>query len=267
MAKRTDHCLTHEQPHDRGGRCTVWTAAHDEAYQQAGPGNLGGYYKFLPEGFRDCRWATDRWREPHEGIAGTVRSDDLLDIHDAALARREIMIVMAKALHDALLVGNPAPRVKRMYDRFGRDNARPGDLVVEVSTLHDHEQKGFGILVEHREEWASTLADWERVIEEEREAWNEDYEPFDPDSEDLIRQTDHAWYVQYGPKPGDVCRWTNCSFVAVPTSDEQLEERLFGTRDGNGVVLTRGDLVGSLADAGFGLRAPSLGATTEPTSS
>lgn len=245
------NCLTHDQPHERGGRCTVWVAAYDEAYRLAGP-DLGGWYKFLPEGFQDCRWAPDRWHEPHEDIAGTVRDDDLLDRDDASLARRNIMIVMAKALHDALLVGNPAPRVKRMYDRFGRDNARPGDLVVEVSTLHDHEPRGFGILVDHREEWACTIEQHNEAIEKDRQDHIE-YHGNDDEFEAWARGTDTAWYVQYGTKPGDVCRWTNCSFVAVPMSDEQLQERLFGTRDGNGVVLTRNDLVGGLADAGFGI--------------
>ena len=25
-----------------------------------------------------------------------------------------------------------------------------------------------------------------------------------------------ACYVQYGPEPVDVCRWTNCTLVAIP---------------------------------------------------
>ena len=248
-------CLTHHQPHARGGRCETWVSTMDEAYRLAGPGDLGGYYRHLPDDWRDCSWAPDRWQEPHAGVRGTERDDDLLDLGEKALARRRIMIVMAKALHDALLVGNPAPRVKRMYDRFGRDNAQVGDLVVEATTLHDHEPKGFGILVDHREEWACTAAEWEKVIEEERSEWGQP-EPFDPDESCGPRNTDTAWYVQYGPRPGDVCRWTNCTFVGVPMTDEQLWalERPVGTRDGNGVVITRGDLLGGLADSGFGLR-------------
>jgi hypothetical protein len=250
------NCLTHREPHERGGRCRVWVAAYDEAYRRAGLGDLGRYYEHLPKDFTDCRWADDRWAEPHRGVAGVERDDDLLDLSDRAVARRKLMLVTVRALHDALLVGNPAPRVKRMYDRFGRDNAQVGDLVAEVTTLHDHEMRGFGILVEHREEWASTAAEWQKVIEDERVAWEEgSYEgPFDPDGEDYIRQTDHAWYVQYGPRPGDLCRWTNCSFVAVPTSADQLDERMLGEPiEGGGVRLTRGDLVGGLSDAGFQL--------------
>lgn len=256
MAKGSEgNCLTHDQAHARGGRCAVWVEAYEEAYRQAGPGDLSGYYRFLPEGFEDCRWAPDRWQEPHEGVIGAVRDDDLLERTDAALARRRIMIVMAKALHDALLVGNPAPRVKRMYERFGRDNAQPGDLVVEATTLYggDHDPRGFGILVEQREEWASTIDQYNAAIEEDRRE-HVKYHGNDDEFEVWPRGTDTAWYVQYGPQPGDVCRWTNCSFVAVPTADEQLANRSFGTRDGSGVTLTRDDLVGSLADSGFGLR-------------
>lgn len=252
------NCLTHGEPAERGGKCRTWCTAVDAAI--AASTGLGDYRQ--PE-TEDCAWAPDRWPEPHAGVSGTDRDDDLLDITDRALARREIIIRIGGALHDALLVGNPAPRVKRMYDRLGRDRSRIGDLVVEMSALHGRDveaaAKGFGILVAERTEWASTAAQWDEVIEEERRYHDEaGYESeFDP--ADLgPRQTDHAWYVQYGPKAGDVCRWTNCSFVSLPLDESTLAEstETFGTRDGNGVTLTRSDLVGSLADAGFTLRTP-----------
>jgi hypothetical protein len=150
-----------------------------------------------------------RYPQPREGIAGTERTeDDLLALDDKAVARRLLMIGTVKALHTATLVGNPAPVVADMYARM-RD-PQPGDLVMEVTGFYrrdtDAKIKGFGILVAHREEWASTDEEWAATLAEEP---------------DLIRDEerfhDHAWYVQYGPAAEDVCRWTNCEFIAVPT--------------------------------------------------
>jgi hypothetical protein len=152
--------------------------------------------------------ATTRYAQPREGVAGTERTeDDLLSLDDRAVARRLLMIDTARALHSAALVGNPAPKVAEMYARMS--DPRPGDLVMEVTSLFrlrdvDTRIKGFGILVEHRKEWAETDAEWEAMVEA-GEVGEDD------------RFVDDAWYVQYGPAAEDVCRWTNCQFVAVPT--------------------------------------------------
>lgn len=45
------NCLTHQAPHARGGRCTIWVATYDEAYRRAGRGDLNRYYEHLPDGF------------------------------------------------------------------------------------------------------------------------------------------------------------------------------------------------------------------------
>lgn len=151
-----------------------------------------------------------RYPQPREGVTGTDRADDdLLALDDKAIARRLMMIGTAKALHTATLVGNPAPVVAEMYARM-RD-PRPGDLVMEVGVPFrrndpDGQIKGFGILIAHRKEWASTDAEWAATLAEE------------PDLvADEDRMHDHAWYVQYGPAAEDVCRWTNCEFIAIPT--------------------------------------------------
>jgi hypothetical protein len=152
---------------------------------------------------------TTRYPQPHEGITGTARTeDDLLGLDDKAIVRRLMMIGTAKALRTATLVGNPAPVVAEMWVRM-RD-PRPGDLVMESSTPFrrsdpDAQIKGFGILIDHREEWASTDEEWAATCAE------------DPDIREDERFHDHAWYVQYGPAAEDVCRWTNCEFIAIPT--------------------------------------------------
>lgn len=152
---------------------------------------------------------TARYPQPREGITGTDRTeDDLLGLDDKAVARRLMMIGTARALNSACLVGNPAPVVADMYARM-RD-PRPGDLVMETGTPFrrndpDAQIKGFGILIGHREEWASTDEEWAAACAE------------DPDVREDERFHDHAWYVQYGPAAEDVCRWTNCEFIAIPT--------------------------------------------------
>jgi len=206
--------------------------------------------------------------EPREGVTGVVRTgDDLLSIEEAALPRRRMMIAIARHLRQATMVGQPAPVVQRMSERMR--NPQPGDLVVETSrTLwgrtRELEVEGFGILLTHREEWWETDAEWAAMVEQER-ASHEKFlrgpyahpgdadEPWEPGE----RDTDHAWYVQYGPGEKDVCRWVNCEFMAIPADGDFTQP--VGTRDGSSVWVTRDDLIGSLADSGFSLRTPGTG--------
>ncbi len=192
---------------------------------------------------------TGTYPQPHEGITGVVRDqDDLLGLDDKALARRALIIGLARCLHRATLVGNPAPIVARMHERI--QAPRPGDLVLETSTMYrlgDDGHKAFGILLAHRVEWWSTDEEHAAMLAEER--------GHDPDYVDDERLTDHAWYVQYGPEPGDICRWTNCSFAVIPTGHAEFDVQV-GTRDGTGVTYTRTDVLAGLADSGFSLRDP-----------
>jgi hypothetical protein len=180
-------------------------------------------------------------KQPHEDVVGIVREDDLLSLDAAAVAHRDALISMAQLLSSACLVGHPAPIVERMGERIRKPQA--GDLVIEVSAMRsrdpDKRITGFGILLEHRAEWWQTDEEYAAQVAE------------DPaDDERLI---DHAWYVQYGPSPGDVCRWTNCEFVVIPTDPRQFE-RSFGQQDGAAVIITRDDVVSELADSGFTIK-------------
>jgi hypothetical protein len=200
--------------------------------------------------------------QPREGITGTDRDDDLLSLEEAAIPRRMMMGGTAKCLRDAVLVGNQAPVVKRMWERM--KDPQPGDLVIETSTFYRRDEddriKAMGILVAHRTEWWQTDEEWAAEIEQERAAYEEFLRgpyshpgdgPFDPAA--CERTTDHAWYVQYGPKAADVCRWANCEFIMIPVDPAAFRVEV-GTRDGNAVTFTRDDLIGGLADAGFTLR-------------
>jgi hypothetical protein len=184
--------------------------------------------------------------QPREGITGTLRDeDDLLSLDEKAIPRRAMMCAMAKCLQRAVTVGQPAPVVQRMSERMR--HPQPGDLVVETSRMgRQHpDVEAFGILLAHRREWWSTDAEWAaEMAGEPEELRGTDNRP-----------TDHAWYVQYGPRPEDVCRWVNCEFIAIPLDPREAEIPV-GTRDGSGVTITRDDLLGSLADSGFQLRPP-----------
>lgn len=190
--------------------------------------------------------------QPHENIIGVDRSDSwLLSLDEQAVAHREVILALAEHVWSACLVGNPAPSVKRMYERLSRP--APGDLVyVYDGTLRpdvETRTKALGCLIDRRTEWWITHAEHEAGWAEHRD----DYDNrADYDSDRSVETA--AWYVQYGPAPADVCRWTNCSVRVVP-SDPRMFSRQAGTHNGDGsVTFSRDDLLGVLADDGFMLR-------------
>lgn len=153
----------------------------------------------------------------HEGIAGRqLDPDGLLSLDERALPCRLTLMAVAQHLRRACMVGQPAPIVARMEDRTRA--VQLGDLVVEVTvglsprTDRDRRVKAFGYLVAHRDEWSDSEADWKAFAQEDPE-W-----AF-PDN----RATDHAWYIQYGPDPADVCRWTNCQLMMVPVDLDMFD--------------------------------------------
>ena len=152
-------------------------------------------------------------KQPHEDVAGVQRDDDLLSLEESALAHRDALIAMAKHLKSTTLVGNPAPIVEEVHHRI--THPRIGDLVMEVSAPYrkevDTRVKSLGILVERRYEWWETDEEFERLKAEDPPSYTE-----------ADRMTDEAWYVQYGPDPKDICRWTNCEFVALPGLAERF---------------------------------------------
>lgn len=155
---------------------------------------------------------------PREGVAGSPRTDWLLELDTEAMPHRDALAAMAFHLQRATLVGTRAPIVQQMWDRISAP--RVGDLVVE-STYYfpnrdmDHRAKSLGILLAHREEWAQTDEEWAAEAEADRACNREN--GYEPDlGIERARETD-AWYIQYGNDAVDVCRWTNCTFYAIPT--------------------------------------------------
>lgn len=184
-------------------------------------------------------------KQPREGIVGVRRDDYLLSLDDKAVAHRDALIAMAWHLKTASLVGNPAPVVQRIYERI--NHPQPGDLVVEWAMSRpardaDTRLKAFGFLIEHRNEWWETDAEWAALKAEDGGLDDED------------RRVDHAWYVQYGNEPEAICRWVNCDFLAIPTDPREFDYPI-GTRlPGGGVSVDRDDVVAGLAASGFELR-------------
>ena len=189
-----------------------------------------------------------RWPQPHQGITGTDRDDDLLSLDMRAVAHRDALIAMARHLSAATLVGDPAPVVRAMSDRIR--HPEPGDLVVETSRVIygrcdlDTRIKGFGILRASRREWYSTDEQW--AAECEAEGWDVATEE---------RTTDTAIYIQYGSAAADICRWENAEVMSLPIQVSSFSAPA-GTREGTSVTFNRDDLIGALADSGFRLRLP-----------
>lgn len=189
---------------------------------------------------------TGAWPQPREGISGTDRDDWLLSLDERAIAHREALIAMAAHLRTAILVGNPAPVVRRMSERVS--HPQPGDLAVATEVLHgrrdpDDRLKGFGILLARRREWCSTDAAW--AAQCLRNGW-------DPAAEE--RLAEDAYYLQYGPAAVDVCRWTDSEPAGLPVQVIAFSVDAAAERDGTRAVFTRDSLIGGLADSGFTLR-------------
>jgi hypothetical protein len=147
-------------------------------------------------------------------VCGTELTGDLaaiLSLEEEAMPARRALIIMSAHLSTATLVGNPAPIVSRMSERLR--HPIPGDVVVESTSGRYSAQRragdwyrGLGVLLVQRKEWASTDDEWAAAVAEDSYLADQ-------------RTSDTYTYVQYGPDPGDVCRWTNCEFTMVPLGD------------------------------------------------
>lgn len=133
----------------------------------------------------------------HEGPCTFSTEQDMADavqyLRDHFVAER-LIETLAYNLYLATLVGDPAPRVKRLYDRVRAPIV--GDLVLEVSTIHDEARVGtrLGRLVRIAQEPVGTA-----------EEWGDEPIPNEP-----------VWYLELTDGRG--YGWKNASFIAVPTT-------------------------------------------------
>jgi hypothetical protein len=146
--------------------------------------------------------------QPHEGITGTQRdeTDPLLTPEGSALACDLVQTMwrLAMSWHE------PGTYGYRTFQRMQHPVA--GDRVVVYDAIYrrnpDDRTMGVGYLVASRKEWADIDAEWAKAIKE------------DPSLTERERWTDTGWYVQYMHNPEAVCRWTNCTVLAIPTGVE-----------------------------------------------
>lgn len=115
-------------------------------------------------------------------LLGTQRDNDPLLTMEGSLVAMEIMSL----LYSAVLVGHPAPKVAEFYDQM---TVFPVGIRVVVSDYFyrdndDVKYKSVGYLIGK-----------ERTDDEPGE----------------------IYYIQYGPNPEDVCRWSNCLVLRIPT--------------------------------------------------
>jgi len=145
-------------------------------------------------------------KEPHEAVVGTWRPHSVLSLDDAAIPFRDALLRMAYHLRTAITVGHPAPVVERMETRIRRP--QPGDLVAEADALMQRstpEQRlhGLGILIETRVELMFTEQERREILAA-------------GGAGDEGEVTAVAAYLQYGPKPEDICRWTDFDLIVLP---------------------------------------------------
>lgn len=169
-----------------------------------------------------------QYPQPHEGVQGTELDEGhLLALDDASIERRRTVIGrMKERWDDVVKIHNPPPGAAAAFDQMY--NPQAGDMVMELTTsfrrdLTAHIQ-GFGILLVHeRQEWACTDEEWARNVAKEKA--NHEASGLDFDAEQFAKDrfTDTASYIQYGPGADDICRWSNCQFLAVP-ADLALED-------------------------------------------
>ncbi len=184
-------------------------------------------------------------KQPMEGIQGIDMSNiALLSLEDNALTVRLMMMRLFKYLWEAVLVGNPAPNVRRMFERMR--NPQIDDLVIESSAVFSEDPKGLGLLLDHRDEWWQTDEEWATSLSEDLDLKDED------------RQSEHVWYIQYGCAAIDICRWTNCSFVMVPVGVREFDEASVFDRGKNqlGLSIVRESLIDFLSDVGITCQIP-----------
>ena len=141
--------------------------------------------------------------QPHEGIVGTDRAEPWLTLTPESVATRALIRELVSRVYLSGLMGT-APAALRAHRRAS--NPLPGDLVAEQSAQGRRDPdiilKSCGFLVAGpRAEWAHTDDEWGAVKAE----WEGDPRPVERE----------AWYIQYGPSPEDVCRWTNARVVGA----------------------------------------------------
>lgn len=143
-----------------------------------------------------------------ERLVGTDRSaDPLLNLDEAFLPFRAL--VMSSQWYATYLFGMAGSPIGEHWQRRYRQ-PRPGELCFAtdyaINTRADADtlMKSFGYFLGEQQEPIYDEATWEQVQSQ---------------YEDRTEcPTERVFYIQYGPKPEDVCRWENASCQVIATS-------------------------------------------------
>ncbi|GAA0583122.1 hypothetical protein GCM10010172_80190 [Paractinoplanes ferrugineus] len=125
---------------------------------------------------------------------------------------------------------NAAPCAQALSERIY--HPKPGDPVYVPDSLRQDEdgrRKGVGYLVVARTEWWHSDEDW--LAPNPDDPWGSSFAQWTLD-EPLVwdplthpkRPKEDVFYVQYGPDPGDICRWENASCYALPLGGDMMRE-------------------------------------------
>jgi hypothetical protein len=145
-------------------------------------------------------------------LTGTDRSDDpLLSLDDSVVALRRLLISSQwYATHLYGMAGSPIgiewqrrqrkPKVGELC--FATDHA------ISPSADDDTIMKSFGYYLGEQQEPVYDEQAWESV----RDQYEGDDCP-----------TERVFYIQYGPKPKDVCRWENAQCQVIATAEISKE--------------------------------------------
>lgn len=158
-----------------------------------------------------------------ERLRGADRTDDpLLNLDEAFLPFR--VLVMSSQWYATYLFGMAGSPLGIDWQRRYR-KPRPGELcfatdhAINPRADADTLMKSFGYFL--GEQWEPVYDDetWEQV----KDQYREDHQTI----EEVVRPTERVFYIQYGPKPDDVCRWENaqCQVIATRAVSDELHDR------------------------------------------
>lgn len=158
-----------------------------------------------------------------ERLHGTDRTGDpLLSLDEAFLPFR--VLVMSSQWYATYLFGMAGAPIGVAWQKRYRE-PKPDDLcfavdhAISLRADPDTQMKSFGYYLGEQREPIYDDDTWEQV----KDQYREDHQTI----EQVVRPTELVFYIQYGPKPDDVCRWENaqCQVIATPAVSNELHSR------------------------------------------
>jgi hypothetical protein len=152
-----------------------------------------------------------------ERLHGTDRTDDpLLNLDEAFLPFR--VLVMSSQWYATYLFGMAGAPIGIDWQRRYR-KPKPGELCFATDhAINPRAEPGTAM-----KSFGYFLGEQQEPIYDD-ETWAEVQDQYDDQTE---CPTERIFYIQYGPKPDDVCRWENaqCQVIATRAISDELHDR------------------------------------------